>query len=699
MKGPAIIISALVALTLGLPASAYAHEDSADDGLIEGGGSSKTDCVAKFQTGLELNYPAAPKKAKELACVDGDLACDADGQIDGSCTFNLGICLADDEDLADCTPAGVMPGGVTVKNSKSRPDGDLTALQDAVDTLLGATGVPCESPGAGGGNCFQCTSPLVPVAVSLAEKKGRKKIKVRVETEPVAPKNKPIRDNDKLKLRCLECEAEGAFAHIAEIVFKQGCAASICHSGALPQAGLNLDPDVVGLDGVYNEIINEDPTISGAVALGLRRILPGDPNLEGLSSSILIEKLRLTENELNAAYCQPNNLPDGCMGTSMPQGSPGYSPGKLDLLKAWVAAGAPRDGWPAGTGCGEPEDIYVPATPLPPPPAGEGFQVHMPAPPGFFLDPGKEFEGCQWIEMPAEVTETVYVTRIEYRMNPGTHHLLLYQDIPDSGPPATPTAFDPDDALCNDQFGIKSSFGGTQDPEFVQELPDGVSFALAPGQVFGVNTHYTNSYNVPIYPEVWINFWGTTTPTPKQQEGIFPGDLTFSIPPHEEGVGNVSTHTQFGGPGCFYSLSSHAHRRNLGFKIWTADPAAGGKTPLQAWDTATNLLYYNTDWDHPIVLEPQPRLKLNNGDKLWFQCRWDNGGINPANITRRCITSSDPNCSTFNPHVCFTNADCGAGTFGECRDCNLDFGFLSEDEMCFLPGFYYDAEPNGDCLY
>ena len=691
----AVSLAALLA-TVGMYSRAMAHSDAASDGLIDGGGSSKTDCVAKFQTGIELNYPA--DKPKELACTDGDAACDSDGQINGSCTFNVGLCLADDEELLECTPVGIPAGGVVVKNKPSAPDLDFTAFQSSIDTLLGTGGVACDNPGAGGGNCLQCTADLTPIKVSLAEKKGRKKIKVKTTTSVSPSTGKAIVDSDKLGLHCLDCASQSAFDHINTIVFQQSCASSSCHTGTTPPAGLNLDSNVIGLQGVYDELITENPTTSGAVTLGLRRVLPADPNLEGTSSSLLVEKLRNKSSELNAAYCQPNGLSDGCMGGAMPPGVDTFSTGKLDLIKHWIAAGAPFTGWPAGTSCGNPEDIYTPAQPLDPPPAGQGFQVHMPAPEGFMLAPGTEFEGCQWIQVPPDVTQTMYINRIEIRMNPGTHHLLVYRDVADSGPPATATAFDPTDSLCNNNFGLKQSFAGSQDPSAEKLMPSGVSFPVQPGEAFGINVHYTNSYNVPIYPEVWINLWGTTTPTPKLEKGIFPGDVTFSIPVGEVGVGNVIAYTQGAKPGCFYSLTSHAHRRNIGFKMWSSDPTQGGTlTKEQAWNNPTGQFYYNTDWDHPFELEPDPRKLLTSGEKIYFQCQWDNGGVNPANVKRRCLPNVGKACDS--DYVCTTNADCGAGTQGVCLDCPLTFGFLAEDEMCFLPGFYYDADPGPSCPY
>ncbi len=229
----ALAVVAVFGWTVGVGA----HSEPADDGLIDGGGSSKTDCVSRFQTGLELNYPPPPKKQKELACVDGDLACDADGAINDSCTFHIGLCLADDQDMPECTPAGIPVGGVVVKNKKNKPDPDLAALQASVDALLGASGIACDNPGAGGGNCEQCTASPTPFTTPLAVKKGRKKIKVKVTTEPAPPKNKAIRDSDKLKLRCLDCPSESTFEHINRIIFQTSCANStFCHTGASPQA-------------------------------------------------------------------------------------------------------------------------------------------------------------------------------------------------------------------------------------------------------------------------------------------------------------------------------------------------------------------------------------------------------------------------------------------------------------------------------
>jgi hypothetical protein len=679
------------ALMFAFPTPVSSHDDPDNDGLIDGGGNPSKDCQSKFQTGIELNYPAPPKKKqKELACIDGDVACDADGSVNGSCTMNVGLCLADDDD-AVCTPGGVPTGGVVIKQKASAPNPDFTALQAEVDTLIGA-GLPCANPGSPPGNCFQCTASQVPITIDLAVKKGKKKLRVKTTSEPFGPKNKPLKDSDKLKMRCIECEADSAFEHINNIVFKASCAFSAaCHTGVSPAGGMNLNSDEVGLSGVHAALITDDPVASGALALGMRRVLPSDPDLETLSSSLLIEKLRNTQSELDL-ICTDGGQSADCLGQEMPPGVDVFSTGKVELLKTWIAAGAPLTGWPAGATCGEPEDVWSPATPLDPPAPGTGFQIHWTPPVGFDVPPGTEFEGCQWIEIPASVTETTYVTAFEIRANSGTHHIIAYDDIPDGGPAAVPTAFDSDDALCNEQFGLKSFQVASQESEFLFSLPPNVSWTVEPGKVYGINMHYTNPFNIPIYPEVWINFIGTTTPTAKAAGLSFPGDSLFNIPPYTASEGNLMSFGPGGGANgaCYWNISSHMHRRGTEVKGWLEAPSS--------WNDHTDLFYFSNDWDHPLDLLPSPRIYRAPGQQTYFQCQWDNGVLN--DVTRRCVPSSGPACDANNPYICFSNDDCGAGTTGVCDVCALDFGFLSEDEMCFFPSFYYAADPGPDpCPY
>ena len=680
-KLPGIVTAAAAALTLiaatALPVGA--HGDPSTDGLIDGGGSSKTDCVSKFQTGLELNFPAPPKKKqKELACTDGDIACDADGTVNGSCEIAVGVCLADDGDMiaTGCIPGGMSAGSVDIKLNKKYPEADLQALQGEVDSML-AGGVPCDTPGAPPGNCFRCTDSQVLVTADMSVKKGKRKIKLKAASDPTGPKNKPVKDSDTLKLRCTDCPTPSAWEHINNIIFKANCTtANVCHTGQSPANGLNLNADEIGLDAVYDQLINIATVSPGGAATGMVRVLPGDPGVDSVSSSLLLEKLRLKRSDLDD-LCAAAGQPDDCLGGEMPPGVDVFPTGKVDLVKRWIAEGALDTGWPVGATCGEPEDIWTPADPLPPPPPGEGFQVHFQPPAGFEVSPGTEFEGCQWIGIPSEITETWYIDRIELLANSGTHHIIVYEDVPDAGPAATPTVFDPTDFGCRKQFGATTFQLGAQDPTIIQDLPDQVSFPVEPGEVFGINMHYTNPFNIPIVPEIWVNYWGSTTPTSKVAVNVFPGNTNFSIPPGTIGESALTTHTH--GPaaaGCYWLFTTHQHRRGTGIKIWSDAPTS--------WDDSSDIILHSPDWDHPDVIQPIPRVLIEQGENFWFQCQWDNGVFN--DVTKRC-----DNCGPLNFGVCFSNDDCGSGN---CVECNVDLGLLAEDEMCFIPGFYYEADFN-----
>jgi hypothetical protein len=46
---------------------------------------------------------------------------------------------------------------------------------------------------------------------------------------------------------------------------------------------------------------------------------------------------------------------------------------------------------------------------------------------------------------------------------------------------------------------------------------------------------------------------------------------------------------------------------------------------------------------------------------------------------------------------CASDADCAGFGTGKCVPANLVFGFTSDDDMCIMPGGYYDADANGNC--
>lgn len=101
-------------------------------------------------------------------------------------------------------------------------------------------------------------------------------------------------------------------ASIQANVFTPSCAVAGCHGGAAAQQGLRLDPGfsadtLIGIASPRNT--------------ALVRVVPGDPN-----NSFLIQKLEGTQT----------------LGDRMPQGGPFLTQADINVIRQWIANGAPR---------------------------------------------------------------------------------------------------------------------------------------------------------------------------------------------------------------------------------------------------------------------------------------------------------------------------------------------------------------------
>ena len=68
---------------------------------VSGGGSAQTDCYARF----EVRVPAsAAVSTQQIECMDGDAACDNDGECTDSCRFPVALCLNQPGDGSPCVP-------------------------------------------------------------------------------------------------------------------------------------------------------------------------------------------------------------------------------------------------------------------------------------------------------------------------------------------------------------------------------------------------------------------------------------------------------------------------------------------------------------------------------------------------------------------------------------------------------------------
>jgi hypothetical protein len=104
-----------------------------------------------------------------------------------------------------------------------------------------------------------------------------------------------------------------SFASQVQPIFTQNCALSGCHTGSGAQAGLNLSAGQA-----YGEIVNQSaPGFPGATY-----VIPGNPD-----DSYLIRKL---ENR-------------NISGAPMPDGGPPLSSATIQVIRNWIAQGAPNN--------------------------------------------------------------------------------------------------------------------------------------------------------------------------------------------------------------------------------------------------------------------------------------------------------------------------------------------------------------------
>ena len=117
-------------------------------------------------------------------------------------------------------------------------------------------------------------------------------------------------------------EAEASFSANVVPLIEDRCALPQCH-GSRPQAGLSLD----GSDADIHAMLVSATSVT---APDLARVEPGDPD-----ASFLIHKV---QGDFTGLACAD----DDC-GVRMPKADDPLSAECLDMLTAWVQAGAPNN--------------------------------------------------------------------------------------------------------------------------------------------------------------------------------------------------------------------------------------------------------------------------------------------------------------------------------------------------------------------
>jgi hypothetical protein len=307
-------------------------------------------------------------------------------------------------------------------------------------------------------------------------------------------------------------------------------------------------------------------------------------------------------------------------GNVMPVGQAALSQGQVDFIRKWIEAGAPRtgdvaDGALLASKTPQAASIFAP---LAPPPAGQGFQLRADS---FAVKPN--FERELFVYRPLGNTSEVYVNRIQTSMRPLSHHFVLYAIDPAMGKglPCTPQINQVRDIRNSDgsmnilnmlPMACHVFIGGAMSQTSDYRFPDGVALQLPAQMSIDVNVHYVNRTSGEIPGQGQANLY--TVPAAQVQKVahtlnwantdiVLPAKKVTTL----EKTFTVSQKTTI------FQLTSHMHMLGTRFQIKVVGGARDGE-----------LVYDNTDWEHPQNLTLANPIVLEKGQGLKSIITWNN---------------------------------------------------------------------------
>lgn len=394
------------------------------------------------------------------------------------------------------------------------------------------------------------------------------------------------------------------FARIQGQVFEVSCSSASCHSSEARAGDLVLDETES-----WDALINTPAANPVAASRGLMRVMPAQPD-----KSLLLQKLY-------------GNLQSG-EGKRMPYGLTPLPAHTVEVIAAWIAAGAPStgvvpgdDGSDLSAGGGDDEEVS-----LPPPARGVQLNVTSPSVPE-----GQEETGCHFLKLPSDVD--LDVNRIQVAVSGGSHHIHLYRPYNRS--------LDLEDHFetCNAavDFDKWELVIAVQLRDTDWELPPGVAFHFRSGEQLLLQTHFVNvgSLETKGEGEVFMNLHDAEPGSVEAHAGaMFGQDRDVVVPANSETT--LAAECVFPKPLVLLAQTGHYHFRGRRFRTYNWRDGVRG-----------DLTYDHSGYDDPkFEIYPTGSEPLfDTGDGLQWECYWENN--TPTTYTFGPFTDTNEHCNWF----------------------------------------------------
>lgn len=418
-----------------------------------------------------------------------------------------------------------------------------------------------------------------------------------------------------------------SFDAMQDKLFTPTCATSGCHLSE-KDAGFAQHKLILVKGTSYANLVGVPAVNSVALAKSIPRVKKFASN-----ESLLYHKLEWDLSHHGLAN----------YGAPMPLGGKPVSKGQLSFVQKWIDAGAPAVGEVAdATLLDDKTPSYVADanfTPLASP-AEEGKPGVQLKVDRFVVPPN--FERELFVRKPINNSVPIYVSRIKLKSRSNSHHMVIYDFRNKSVLPNQNEMRDLrnlDNSLNILTFLQMSNhifLGGGTDPNSDYSFPEGMALQLPVNASVDLNPHYFNRTNENLFGENYVNLYTVPVEQVKKVVQMIDFGVTnFTLPAKQ--TTTITRDFKFDKDIVVVSLTSHFHAKGKLFQIKIKGGPRNGE-----------LIYENTDWEHPKVINYAAPISLQAGEGLTSVVTYVND------------TAKD-----------------------------INFGLTSEDEMNIIFGYYY----------